>query len=92
MVDEGRFRLMPRVDAPFVRVCVLSVVGGTGVGKFWMFSLFSHLTVLQVYSYSSTARYGAAPLPKVTGTILAYLPSLFLVLHPSPRVERQKMV
>ena len=39
MVDEGKFRLMPRVDAPFVRVCVLSVVGGTGVGKFWMFFL-----------------------------------------------------
>lgn len=46
VVDEGKFRLMPRVGAPFVRVCVLSVVGGAGVGKFWMFSLFSHLTVL----------------------------------------------
>ena len=57
MVDEGRFRLMPRVDAPFVRVCVLSVVGGTGVGKFWMFSLFSHLTVLQVLA--APCAYGA---------------------------------
>jgi len=41
VVDEGKFRLMPRVDAPFVRVCVLSVVGGAGVGKFWMFLCFA---------------------------------------------------
>lgn len=61
VVDEGKFRLMPRVDAPFVRVCVLSVVGGTGVGKFWMF--FLCFPTSQCYSYSSAARYGTVRRP-----------------------------
>lgn len=59
MVDEGKFRLMPRVDAPFVRVCVLSVVGGTGVGKFWMlFFVFPHHCAILLLEYC-TVRCGA---------------------------------
>ena len=89
MVDEGKFRLMPRVDAPFVRVCVLSMVGGTGVGKFRMFSLFSHFTMLFLLEYC-TVRCGA---PTQVYRYDTCLPSIVVSGASPPAFQkRQNMV